>query len=142
MDIVGIVEFLLNQCNSLHYGDKKIITLKNTSLITKKVKNILQMDKCFIYIKSENKVILYKKVISYSIFEPNSEILKIISSKQDIPIKLEKIENIIKHYEIDKSTAKKLKNFLNKLSKIVNKKLKEKIEKIKKEIKTKSIAYV
>lgn len=142
MDIVGIVEFLLNQCNSLHYGDKKIITLKNTSLITKKVKNILQMDKCFIYIKSENKVILYKKVISYSIFEPNSEILKIISSKQDIPIKLEKIEKIIKHYEIDKNTAKKLKDFLNKLSKIVNKKLKEKIEKIKKEIKTKSIAYV
>ena len=142
MDIVGIVEFLLNQCNSLHYGDKKIITLKNTSLITKKVKNILQMDKCFIYIKSENKVILYKKVISYSIFEPNSEILKIISLKQDIPIKLEKIEKIIKHYEIDKNTAKKLKDFLNKLSKIVNKTLKEKIEKIKKEIKTKSIAYV
>ncbi len=141
MDIVSLIGFLINQCNSLNYGQKKIITLKNTYSINQKVKNIIKMDGCYIDIKNENKIILSKTVKQYSIFEPNIEIKNIISSKADIPTKLKKIEKIVKNYEINSDTAQKIKNFLKKIEKIVNEKLIKQIEKIKKEIKIKSIGY-
>jgi len=141
MDIVSLIGFLINQCNSLNYGQKKIITLKNAYSINQKVKNIIKMDGCYINIKNENKIIISKTVKQYSIFEPNTEIKNIISSKEDIPTKLKKIEKIVKNYEINSDTAQELKKFLKKIEKIVNKKLKKQIEKIKKEIKIKSIGY-
>jgi len=141
MDIVSLIGFLINQCNSLNYGQKKTITLKNAYSINKKVKNIIKMDGCYINIKNENKIILSKTVKQYSIFEPNIEIKNIISSKEDIPTKLKKIEKIVKNYEINSDTAQELKKFLKKIEKIVNKKLKKQVEKIKKEIKIKSIGY-
>ena len=118
MDIVSLIGFLINQCNSLNYGQKKIITLKNAYSINKKVKNIIKMDGCYINIKNENKIILSKIVKQYSIFEPNTEIKNIISSKEDIPTKLQKIEKIVKNYEINSNTANELKKFLNKIEKL------------------------
>ncbi len=141
MDLLQIVTLLINQCNSLHFGEKKTITLKNAYAINQKVKNIIKMDGCYIDIKNENKIILTKTAKQYSIFEPNIEIKNIINSKDEIPLKLKKIEKIVKNYELNEDTAKKLKTYLNKLEKIVNKKLKNQIEKIKKEIKVKSIGY-
>jgi len=141
MDIVSLIGFLINQCNSLNYGQKKTITIKSAYSINQKVKNIIEMDGCYIYVKNENKLILSKTVKQYSIFEPNTEIKNIISSKEDIPTKLKKIEKIVKNYEINSDTAQKLKKFLQKIEKIVNKKLKKQIEKIKKEIKIKTIGY-
>ena len=141
MDLISIVELLINQCNSLNYGQKKTITIKNAYSINQKVKNIIKMDGCYIDIKNENKIILSKTAKQYSIFEPNIEIKNIISSKEDIPTKLKKIEKIVKNYEINSDTAKKLKNFLKKLQNIVNKKLQKQIEKIQKEIKIKSFGY-
>jgi len=141
MNIVSIIGFLINQCNSLDYGQKKIITIQNAYSINQKVKNIIKMDGCYINIKSENKIILSKTIKQYSIFEPNIEIKNIIASKEDIPTKLKKIEKIVKNYEINSDTAKELKNFLKKIEKIVNKKLQKDIQRIKKEIKIKSIGY-
>jgi folate-binding Fe-S cluster repair protein YgfZ len=141
MDIISIIGFLLNQCNSLEYGEKKTITLKNAYIINQKVKNIIQKDGCYIDIKNENKVIISKTIKEYSIFDPNIEIENIISSKDIISVKLQKIEKIIKNYEINFKTAQKLKEFLKKIEKDVNKKLKEKIEKIKQEIKVQSVGF-
>jgi folate-binding Fe-S cluster repair protein YgfZ len=141
MDIISIIGFLLNQCNSLEYGEKKTITLKNAYIINQKVKNIIQKDGCYIDIKNENKVIISKTIKEYSIFDPNIEIENIISSKDIISVKLQKIEKIIKNYEINFKTAQKLKEFLKKIEKDANKKLKEKIEKIKQEIKVQSVGF-
>ena len=141
MDLVSLVGFLINQCNTLHFGEKKIITLKNAYSINQKVKNIIKMDGCFIDIKNENKIVLSKTVKQYSIFEPNIEINNIISSKDNIPTKLKKIEKIVKNYELNEEIANKLKKYLEKLIKIVNDKLKNQIKRIKKEIKVKSIGF-
>jgi len=141
MDLVSLVGFLINQCNTLHFGEKKIITLKNAYSINQKVKNIIKMDGCFIDIKNENKIVLSKTVKQYSIFEPNIEINNIISSKDNIPTKLKKIEKIVKNYELNEEIANKLKKYLEKLIKIVNDKLKNQIKRIKKEIKIKSIGF-
>ncbi len=141
MDIVSLIGLLLNQCNSLHLGEKKTINITNAYSINRKVKNIIKMDGCYINIKNENKIIISKLVKQYTIFEPNMELKNIISSKEDIPTKLQKIEKIVKNYEINSDTAQKLKKFLKKIEKIVNKKLKKQIETIKKEIKIKSIGY-
>jgi hypothetical protein len=141
MDIISLIGFLLNQCNSLEYGEKKTIIIKNAYIINQKVKNIIQKDGCYIDIKNENKVIISKIPKQYSIFDPNIEIKNIISSKELILIKLQKIEKIVKNYEINSDTAKQLKEFLKKIEKNVNKKLKEKIKKIKQKIKIQSIGF-
>jgi len=59
MDIVSLIRFLINQCNSLNYGQKKTITIKNAYSINQKVKNTIEMDG-YIYVKNENKLILQK----------------------------------------------------------------------------------
>ena len=123
MDIVGLIGFLINQCNSLNFGEKKVINT-DTTHINQKIKNILKMDGCFIDIKNENKLILTKTHKMYSILDPDLEIKTILKSKDDIPTKLNKIEKIIKNYSIYDSTANILKKQLEKWEKIVNKKLK------------------
>ena len=141
MDLVSILGFLINQCNSLNYGQKKTIIFKNAYSINQKVKNIIKMDGCYIDIKNENKIIVSRTIKKYSIFEPNAKIKNIISSKEDIITKLQKIEKIVQNYEINSDTAEKLKKYFKKIETIVNKKLKKQIQRIKKEIKIQSIGY-
>ena len=141
MDVALLVGFLINECNSLHFREKKIVTIKDAYSINQKIKSIIKMNGCFIDIKNENKIIISKTVNQYAIFEPNIEIENIISSKEDIKTKLQKIEKIVKSYELNQQTADNLKKYLEKLEKIVNEKLKNQIRNIKKEIKIKSIGY-
>ncbi|MEO1928542.1 MAG: hypothetical protein ABGX26_07640 [Nautiliaceae bacterium] len=140
MDLTSFITLLINQCNSLKPSQKTTLHL-NTTYINKKVKTILKLDGCNIEVKSENTIILTKNVKNFSIFNPNTEIENIINSKGKLLIKLQKIEKIVKNYELDESTAKKLKKYLDSLLEIVNKKIKSEIEKIKKEIKIKNFYF-
>ena len=133
MDLSLVVTYMFEACINASLGERVVINQKVQ--ITDQMAKSLEQLGCAI-VADENKIVL-KKIKEYvAIFEPNSEIKKLIATGKIDKEKLQKILQIVKQYPISQTTANSIKKYLKKVSTKELYQLKQEIEKnikIKKE---------
>ena len=133
MDLSLVVTHMFEACINASRGERVVINQKVQ--ITDQMAKSLEQLGCSI-VADENKIVLKKTKEYVAIFEPNSEIKKLIAAGKIDKEKLQKILQIVKQYPISQTTANSIKKYLKKVSTKELYQLKQEIEKnikIKKE---------
>ena len=133
MDLSLVVTHMFEACMNASVGERVVINQKVQ--ITDQMAKSLEQLGCSI-VADENKIVLKKTKEYVAIFEPNSEIKKLIATGKIDKEKLQKILQIVKQYPISQTTANNIKKYLKKVSTKELYQLKQEIEKnikIKKE---------
>ena len=136
MDLTNLIIHLHRECSNLNLTQQVVIKNVELSKIDEKVKNIINKSGCEIEIKNGKSLVLVKKRAYVAIFEPNDEVIRTIHDvKKSLKERLEYLLKITKSNSLKGSTAKLLREFLDKIDSNVKEivKLKGDIEKSMKE---------